>query len=65
MWQRIMRWEVEYPEPKKPKPFDNWDAIVCCGFAYGFTISIMTFNVVMFILIELLWSWFARERVKR
>ena len=65
MWQRIMRWEVEYPEPKKPIPFDNWDAIVCCGFAYGFTISIMTFNVVMFILIELLWSWFARERVKR
>ena len=25
----------------------------------------MTFNVVMFILIELLWSWFAKERVKR
>ena len=65
MWQRIMRWEVKYPEPKKPAPFDNWDLIVCCGFAYGFTISIMTFNVVMFILIELLWSWFARERAKR
>ena len=65
MWQRIMRWEVQYPEPKKPVPFDNWDLIVCGGFAYAFTISVMTFNVVMFILIELLWSWFVRERVKR
>ena len=65
MWQRIMRWEVQYPKPKKPVPFDNWDLIVCGGFAYAFTISVMTFSVVMFILIELLWSWFVRERVKR
>ena len=60
-----MRWEVQYPKPKKPAPFDNWDMIVCGGFAYAFTISVMNFNVVMFILIELLWSWFVRERVKR
>ena len=65
MWQKIMRWEVKYPEPKKPVPFDNWDLIVWGGFAYAFTISVMTFNVVMFVLIELLWSWFVRERVKR
>ena len=65
MWQRIMPWEVKYPEPKKPAPFDNWDLIVCGGFAYVFTISVMNFDVVMFIITELLWSWFIRERVKR
>jgi len=34
-----MRWEVQYPEPKAPAPFDNYDLIVCLGFAYGYTAS--------------------------
>ena len=34
-----MRWEVQYPEPKGPAPFDNYDLIVCLGFAYGYTMS--------------------------
>ena len=43
-----MRWEVQYPEPKKPAPFDNWDLIVCGGFAYGFTMAVLNFNIVFF-----------------
>jgi hypothetical protein len=65
MWQRIMRWEVKYPEPKKPAPLDNWDLIVCGGFAYGYTMSIASLSIVLFIITELLWGWFTRERVKR
>ena len=45
-----MRWEVQYPEPKGPTPFDNWDLIVCCGFAYGYTMAIMDFNIVLYII---------------
>jgi hypothetical protein len=60
-----MRWEVKYPEPKKPIPFDNWDMIVCLGFAYSYTICVMSFNIVLFIITELLWAWFIKERVKR
>ena len=65
MWQKIMRWEVQYPEPKGPTPFDNWDLIVCCGFAYGYTMAIMDFSIVFYIITELLWVWFQKERVKR
>ena len=65
MWQRIMRWEVQYPKPKKPAPFDNWDMIVCLGFAYSYTMSIASLSIVLFIITELLWGWFIRERVKR
>ena len=65
MWQRIMRWEVKYPEPKNPAPFDNWDLIVCCGFAYSYTMSIESLSIVLFIITELLWGWFVKERVKR
>ena len=60
-----MRWEVQYPEPKGPAPFDNYDLIVCLGFAYSYTIAIMNFEIVLYIIIELLWVWFAKERVKR
>ena len=60
-----MHWEVQYPEPNKPAPFDNWDLIVCGGFAYGFTMAIVDFNIVLYVIIELLWVWFSRERVKR
>ena len=60
-----MHWEVQYPEPKKPAPFDNWDLIVCGGFAYGFTMAIVDFNIVLYEIIELLWVWFSRDRVKR
>jgi hypothetical protein len=65
MWQKIMRWEVQYPEPKAPAPFDNYDLIVCLGFAYGYTMSILNVDFVLFIIIGLLWGWFTRERVKR
>ena len=60
-----MRWEVQYPEPKAPAPFDNYDLIVCLGFAYGYTASAVNVDIVLFIIIELLWGWFIRERVKR
>ena len=60
-----MRWEVKYPEPKGPTPFDNWDLIVCLGFAYSYTMSIASFSIVLFIITELLWGWFQKERVKR
>ena len=65
MWQKIMRWEVQYPEPKGPAPFDNYDLIVCLGFAYGYTMSILGMDFVFFIIIELLWGWFTMKRVKR
>ena len=57
-----MRWEVQYPEPKGSKPFDLYDGIVCIGFAYGYTIAIMSFNVILFVAMELLWGWFVRKR---
>ena len=60
-----MRWEVKYPEPKNPAPFDNWDLIVCSGFAYSYTMSIASLSIVLFIITELLWGWFVKERVKR
>ena len=60
-----MRWEVQYPEPKAPAPFDNYDLIVCLGFAYGYTMSIVNFDIVLFIIIGLLWGWFVKERVRR
>jgi hypothetical protein len=60
-----MRWEVQYPEPKAPVPFDNYDLIVCLGFAYGYTISVVNVDIVLFIIIELLWGWFKKERVRR
>ena len=60
-----MRWEVKYPEPKGPTPFDNWDLIVCLGFAYSYTMSISSLSIVLFIITELLWGWFQKERVKR
>ena len=36
-----MHWEVQYPEPKepKPRPFDFYDVITCLGFAYAYTIA--------------------------
>ena len=58
-----MRWEVQYPEPKKPAPFDNWDLIVCGGFAYGFTMAVLNFNIVFFIILELFTST-KRDRKK-
>jgi hypothetical protein len=60
-----MRWEVQYPEPKAPAPFDNYDLIVCLGFAYGYTASAVNVDIVLFIIIELLWGWFKKERVRR
>ena len=60
-----MRSEVKYPEPKGPTPFDNWDLIVCLGFAYSYTMSISSLSIVLFIITELLCGWFQKERVKR
>ena len=62
-----MHWEVQYPEPKepKPRPFDFYDVITCLGFAYSYTMSIASLSIVLFIITELLWGWFQKERVKR
>jgi len=59
-----MRWEVQYPEPKQPAPYDIWDTIVCVGFAYGFTMALIDFNIVLYVIIELCWVWFCKERLK-
>lgn len=60
-----MRWEVQYPEPKKrpPRPFDVYDGIVCISFAYGYMIAIFSFNVILFLILELVWAWFVKRRV--
>jgi hypothetical protein len=57
-----MRWEVQYPEPKGPKPFDLYDGIVCIGFAYGYMTAIMTFNIILFFVMELSWNWYVKRR---
>ena len=51
-----MRWEVQYPEPKGPKPFDLNDGIVCIGFAYGYWIAVLSLNIILFFIMELLWE---------
>jgi hypothetical protein len=57
-----MRWEVQYPEPKGPKPFDVYDGIVCIGFAYGYMTAIMSFNIILYLITELLWAWYVKRR---
>ena len=59
-----MRWEVQYPDPKKPKPrpFDNYDLISCLGFAYAYTVAISTLN--LFLVAEILWAWFCSKRIQ-
>ena len=61
-----MHWEAQYPEPKKPKrprPFDNYDAVTCVGFAYAYMFAIMSFNIFAFVMIELLWGTFVYVRI--
>ena len=45
-----MHWEVQYPEPKepKPRPFDFYDIITCLGFAYAYTIAILSMVFFLF-----------------
>jgi len=64
MWQKIMRWEVQYPEPKGIKPFDNYDLIACLGFACVYTFCIMSFDIILFFIIELLWAWYVKRRIE-
>ena len=61
-----MRWEVQYPEPKGPRPFDNYDLFVCLLFAFAYTNAIMTLNWFLFIIVELCFGYFvyARKREK-
>ena len=59
-----MRWEVQYPEPKKPRPFDNYDLATCLGFAYMYTLSVLNFNIVLFLVAEILWAWFCSKRIQ-
>ena len=59
-----MRWEVQYPEPKGPRPFDLNDGIVCIGFAYGYWIAVLSLNVILFFIMELLWAWYVKRRVE-
>ena len=59
-----MRWEVQYPEPKGPKPFDLNDGIVCIGFAYGYWIAVLSLNIIMFFVMELLWAWYVQRRLE-
>jgi predicted cobalt transporter CbtA len=55
---------VQYPEPKGPKPFDVYDGIVCIGFAYGYMVAVLSFNVILFFIMELLWAWYVKRRVE-
>ena len=48
-----MHWEVKYPEPKKPRPFDNYDLFTCLLFAVAYTNAILTLNWFLFIIVEL------------
>ena len=59
-----MRWEVQYPEPKGPRPFDLNDGIVCIGFAYGYWIAVLSLNIILFFIMELLWAWYVKRRVE-
>ena len=59
-----MRWEVQYPEPKGPRPFDLNDGMVCIGFAYGYVIAVLSLNIILFFIIELLWAWYVKRRVE-
>tara|TARA_B100001778_G_scaffold263185_1_gene223812 strand:- start:41 stop:214 length:174 start_codon:yes stop_codon:yes gene_type:complete len=55
---------VQYPEPKGPKPFDLNDGIVCIGFAYGYWIAVLSLNIILFFIMELLWAWYVKRRVE-
>ena len=59
-----MRWEVQYPDPKKPKPrpFDNYDLFTCLIFALAYTNAIMTMNWILFIIVELSFGYFIHVR---
>ena len=59
-----MRWEVQYPDPKKPKPrpFDNYALLSCLGFAYAYTVAISTLNLPMIVIVELVWGYFTHKR---
>ena len=63
-WQKIMHWEVQYPEPKepKPRPFDFYDVITCLGFAYAYTIAILSMSLFLVLIVELVWGTFAYMR---
>ena len=59
-----MRWEVQYPEPKGPRPFDLYDGIGCVGFADGYWIAVLSLNIIMFFVMELLWAWYVQRRLE-
>ena len=45
------------------RPFDNYDAVTCVGFAYAYMFAIMSFNIFAFVMIELLWGAFVYVRI--
>ena len=57
-----MRWEAQYPEPKGPRPFDNYDLFTCLIFALAYTNARMTMNWVLFIIVELSFGYFIHVR---
>ena len=57
-----MRWEVKYPEPKRPRPFDNYDLFTCLIFALAYTNAIMTMYWILFIIVELSFGYFIHVR---
>ena len=59
-----MHWEVQYPEPKepKPRPFDLYDVITCLGFAYAYTIAILSMSLFLILICELLFGAFVKMR---
>ena len=65
--QKIMHWEVQYPEPKepKPRPFDFYDVITCLGFAYAYTIAILSMRLFLVLIVELVWATFAYMRYRQ
>ena len=52
----------KYPEPKKPRPFDNYDLFTCLLFALAYTNAIMTLNWFLFVIVELCFGYFVYVR---
>ena len=59
-----MHWEAKYPEPKKPKPFNFWDGILCIIFAYGYMMAFSTWNILLLIGLEFAWGCFVYKRTQ-
>ena len=57
-----MHWEAKYPEPKRPRPFDNRDLFTCLLFALVYTNAIMNFYWVTIIMLEICFAIYCANR---